>query len=171
MYSIEAAKVVKVVRYIPVDEATIGWSPSSIKSGTKAAPGPMPQNAVAMDPKKAVQAILVMFLGVAYRSPSTNSKSHASFSLYSCLTITTPTMKAKTEITCKRANKDQSAVLQRTILSGEVLPLPRMNEIAIRIAIMSQLRSNFFHCKLVFSLSMMASRFLSFSSSGIPPSS
>jgi hypothetical protein len=60
MYSIEALKVVKVVKYIPVAEATIGWKPNKIKRGLKAAPGPIPHNAVAMEPKKATQDILNM---------------------------------------------------------------------------------------------------------------
>jgi len=65
MYSIVALNVVNVVRYIPVDEAIMGWKPSRIKSGTKAAPGPMPQKAVAMEPKNAAHDIFNMLTGVA----------------------------------------------------------------------------------------------------------
>ena len=61
----EALNVVKVVRYIPVEEAIIGWKPKVIKRGTNAAPGPIPQKAVAIDPKNATQDIFRMFLGVA----------------------------------------------------------------------------------------------------------
>lgn len=72
MYSIDALKVVNVVKYIPVEIAINGWNLSAIKTGTKAALGSTPQIAVIIDPKNATQEILKMFTGVGCRSPSTN---------------------------------------------------------------------------------------------------
>ena len=126
MYSIDALNVVNVVRYIPVEEAIIGWNPSAIKSGTKAAPGPIPQKAVAIDPKNAAQDILKMFNGVASRSPSTNSKLQATFSLYSDLTLRTPMIKMIIAMTYKSANINQSVPLHLIMSTGEILPLPLM---------------------------------------------
>ena len=46
----EAERVVKKVKYIPVEDATIGSKSIHIKYVLKIAPGPMPQNATTNEP-------------------------------------------------------------------------------------------------------------------------
>lgn len=58
-----AARAVNIVTYIPVDVATVGWIPIITKTGTKIAPGPIPQNAAAKAPKNEIITILVIASG------------------------------------------------------------------------------------------------------------
>ena len=68
----DAVKVVKNVRYIPVDEATIGSISSVYKYVLKIAPGPIPQNETIKAPNIATRQSPRMFLGSALKSPGTN---------------------------------------------------------------------------------------------------
>lgn len=69
----EAAKEVNIVRYMPVDVATVGSMPIMTRMGQKIAPGPIPQNAAAKAPTNEIPIILTRSLLVHLKSPSTNS--------------------------------------------------------------------------------------------------
>lgn len=67
-----AAKVVNIVKYIPVAVATLDSIPIIINAGLKIMPGPRPLKAAKMAPANEIKIMLIRFLGVASRSPSIN---------------------------------------------------------------------------------------------------
>jgi len=66
---IEAAKVVNIVMYIPVADATTGSVPIITSIDTKIFPGLIPQKAAISDPKNETPTNIPMLDLVAYRSP------------------------------------------------------------------------------------------------------
>lgn len=68
----EAAKEVNMVRYMPVEVATVGSMPIITSTGQKMAPGPIPQNAAQKAPTNEINIILTRPSLVHLKSPSTN---------------------------------------------------------------------------------------------------
>lgn len=150
-----------MVTYMPVAVATYASMPIKTRIGQKIFPGPIPQRADAMEPKKDIRTKTSKFFGVASRSPGTKLYPHSTFCLYSFLTTIIPTMVIKTQTTYKMANRLKSELSQRFVpirdSSGSPLPLSKL--ITVRKIIMPQLRPSFFHWRLVDSALMTSSSF------------
>ena len=67
------ARVVNIVRYIPVAVATLGSISIKIRAGTKRNAGPTPQKEATIPPIQLIIVSLMMFFLVAWTSPGVNS--------------------------------------------------------------------------------------------------
>jgi hypothetical protein len=77
---IVADRVVNIVTYIPVAVATWASIPIRIKIGQKMNPGPTPEKAAAIAPKKEIPTNITRFLGVASISPAVKLYPSSTFS-------------------------------------------------------------------------------------------